>query len=832
MARFSLRQLFLFASCFVPVGAGLLFASPPPDAQALPFLRATGMLTPASEQPGGTLFRDVRRIGRIKAESIPAPLPERGLRGTHRVCLLMVEFADRKFTAAQTPAAMRELCFGTTGKTMRTYFRENSFGRFDLDGEVFGPWTLEQPVASYRYQTGDDTTKVQQLIRGLLDAAKNRVDFKSFDQFNPAGDAKPDGQVDHLGIVFAGGFEDIWPHRSGGSDFAVAGGLKVGGYFIMPAGAPLGTWVHEFGHDLGLPDLYDVTERSHGIGRWGLMAAGSWADNGNTPTHLSAWCKLKLGWLDPVLVTKPLKDFVLEPSSLKPVALQVPIGSPASREYFLVENRTAAGFDVSVPQPGLLVWHINEAQGGNSDYRNKLVGLVEADPVQDLDHPFRSHSPSYPAHVFRAGGKERLGPDTVPNSHTLAGQPSGIVIATRSAAGGPMTVSVECPSLDVPAGQITTLSQDHFTGGTFWWSRFPRSLGAAALLDTGADEARLLELQVGLNYGGKGTNTVPVQLAVFAAVGKGDRPDCGKELYRSPWFRPALTAENTTRVEGHRVDRAGGLPVPRRIFVVARFDGDATSEVGLLSTKPGAGTSYQVSDPGRPGTLRPQGNDQSYVLRATVLVPTDTQPNPLLAGADDAWVKRLREADKLADDRYYSRAAKLYAEILPAMDTNRFRYQEWLPAATTAAGVNAYRQRKYPEAIEAFTLGLSLAEAAKAPLEQALVHQNVGECRAALGEHGPAAESFRQAVELKRSAGAPDALRVDSLVWWGKTLAQLGQTNEAKAPLIEGLTLARQAKDTKHTRTATDLLRKLAPDTIPAETVKRPRPLFRMVGEE
>jgi len=59
--------------------------------------------------------------------------------------------------------------------------------------------------------------------------------------------------------------------------------------------------VLEYGHDLGLPDLYDYYGEN-GTGFWTLMSSGSWIDEGkdtigNKPSHMGAWEKFQLGWL-------------------------------------------------------------------------------------------------------------------------------------------------------------------------------------------------------------------------------------------------------------------------------------------------------------------------------------------------------------------------------------------------------------------------------------------------------------------------------------------------------------------------------------------------------
>ena len=67
----------------------------------------------------------------------------------------------------------------------------------------------------------------------------------------------------------------------------------------------MGLYAHEFGHIIGLPDLYDRDETngdSEGLGEWCLMASGNYLGwYGDTPAHMSAWCKIQMGWIDPMI---------------------------------------------------------------------------------------------------------------------------------------------------------------------------------------------------------------------------------------------------------------------------------------------------------------------------------------------------------------------------------------------------------------------------------------------------------------------------------------------------------------------------------------------------
>ena len=88
---------------------------------------------------------------------------------------------------------------------------------------------------------------------------------------------------------------------------------------------PMGIYAHEFGHILGLPDLYDRDESdgdSEGLGEWCLMASGSWLGwYGDTPSHMSSWCKMKLGWLEPSIVTSSSTNVPIAQLATSPLQL-------------------------------------------------------------------------------------------------------------------------------------------------------------------------------------------------------------------------------------------------------------------------------------------------------------------------------------------------------------------------------------------------------------------------------------------------------------------------------------------------------------------------------
>ena len=73
-----------------------------------------------------------------------------------------------------------------------------------------------------------------------------------------------------------------------GQTYAQFGEWHCAGSLSSGHAATIGVMVHELGHDIGLPDLYDTDDSSAGIGDWSVMASGSWSGillPGDSPAH-------------------------------------------------------------------------------------------------------------------------------------------------------------------------------------------------------------------------------------------------------------------------------------------------------------------------------------------------------------------------------------------------------------------------------------------------------------------------------------------------------------------------------------------------------------------
>lgn len=222
------------------------------------------------------------------------------------------------------------------GYTLRNYFIENSGGLYELSGEVVDWLTLPHSEAWYGADScvggrasmvghPDNPIGVQQSIVDAVDALNAREPDFDWDQF----DTDDDGVVDHLVVVHSGSGEEggggvqgtyaIWSHSSdvlpaqGGHVACTAGSpgcdpdndIRVMNYIMQPEDAGVGVFAHEYGHDLGLPDLYNILGNGESdVEFWGLMSTGSHSGPifQAIPAHLGIWSKWVLGWADPAIV--------------------------------------------------------------------------------------------------------------------------------------------------------------------------------------------------------------------------------------------------------------------------------------------------------------------------------------------------------------------------------------------------------------------------------------------------------------------------------------------------------------------------------------------------
>ena len=388
--------------------------------------------------------------------------------GTKRVLILCVQYSD--LASTETSASFQDMVNSDSWKSgvggMSKYYKDVSYNTVSIQADYKDWITAAQPSSYYAYSNANYGTHVQELISQCVDAAEaNGVDFSLYDNDG-------DGVVDGLFIVHAGkGAEEgsqtqyIWSHQSSlGSTYSRSyDGKTVSRYIIMPEKygsnhVDIGVFCHEYGHMLGLPDLYDTDGSTHGtsegVGNWCLMAGGSWGGNGATPerpSHMSAYCKELLGYTIPTVVasTQALSIPQVESNSF---SCKIWMDDNQSDEYLLIENRQQTGFDLNLPGSGLLMYHIDKNladiwAGSNSvNVTNTHLGVkvYEADGLEQLAGGVNRGNAGdpYPGST----GKTSLTSSTTPNSALWNSNSSGVEITGISASSATMTATAAVPT--------------------------------------------------------------------------------------------------------------------------------------------------------------------------------------------------------------------------------------------------------------------------------------------------------------------------------------------------------------------------------------------------
>ncbi|HEY4288025.1 MAG TPA: M6 family metalloprotease domain-containing protein [Puia sp.] len=394
-----------------------------------------GLLLPGKVFPLGT------SVSAVRSHSVNRS----PLKGTLRVIVVLAEFSDKKLSFDQQHY---EDLFFSTGKiptgSVKEYYKEVTNGLVDIEGEVAGPFIMPQKLTWYANGNsgmGDNEPNARDLARDAALAANSAIDFSKYDNDH-------DGYVDAFVVIHAGrGAEetasksDIWSHKWVLPNEYAADGIKVYGYLTVPEDCKLGVCAHELGHLLfGFPDLYDTDYSSEGIGNWCLMAAGSWGNGGDTPSHPCAWCKAQQDWVTVVNVSANQKGFDIEPVADSRKIFRLWKDGGPGNEYFLLENRQQKKYDQYLPGSGLLVWHIDDNIGTNDNELHYKVALVQADGKKDLEKGNNTGDggDTWPGDL----GRTDLGATTTPNSLSYGGLDSGVKVAKIRTKNGIITADV------------------------------------------------------------------------------------------------------------------------------------------------------------------------------------------------------------------------------------------------------------------------------------------------------------------------------------------------------------------------------------------------------
>lgn len=439
------RYLLIFlAACLALTASPLAWSAP----------HISGKPEPLISKPGLPFHQRALAQNRAKALA-PATYP-----ATVKVLFLRVDFpADNDATTTGTGVwtdplyahhSDADYWINKNRLAMISYYAEVSYRKLTLDITI-SPAIYRLPKTMTQY--GDETpAHLESLIFDSVTAADSGTDFTAYDAImiiHAGAGEETDISNDTPNDIWSLHYADAAINSNNSTPTPlIADGASITEALIMSQTGtqdggtvdPLGIYAHEFGHWLGLPDLYVTSPAPDwdGIGAWGLMGGGIYAKGadgvtGSAPAHLEAWSKVYLKWAVPrtfATDTDPGMQ-TLAAVETNATVFKLPASSTTPTQYYLLENRRKtginAGFDSGLPGEGLLVWLVDElaiATGipNNTVNNNRArpgITLIEADGDNAL-HTFGggddgSSGDPFPGQTGNAHFTPRTVPAAVPS---------------------------------------------------------------------------------------------------------------------------------------------------------------------------------------------------------------------------------------------------------------------------------------------------------------------------------------------------------------------------------------------------------------------------------
>jgi M6 family metalloprotease-like protein len=476
-----------------------------------------------------------------------------------RICFIRAQFLE-DYTPTTTGNGLFDLeadpphdrsYFENLGSQMAQYFSDVSSDSLVLTFEVYpagleSSYQMPHQMAWY----GDDERQMTgacELLRDAVLAADPDVDFSQFDAvivFHAGAGQESDvlsNSPDDIHSVFLRLVDLQYYLPEGGSGYP---GIPTGDGVYVTEGAinpeqesqdgygfgVIGTIVHEFFHQLGLPDLYNTYDGTVGVGGWDIMGYGQWVMTGWWPTQPGAWCRSYLQW-SPVAVIEDTGQFSVTAGD---TIYRVPL---SGTEYLLIENRQrdpdgdgmcgTSEHDWGLPGSGILIWHVDETRLGdhiqlntvNVDPLHKGVDLEEADGIQDFDWGipdiYGVEGSRYDP-WFQGGVNWLFGPESEPSTETSWGGNTWVTVEVLDHPQNSMQVTVGRTGT-VPGWPVRT---DAVRWGPLLWNSQD---GPKIVVTTTTGYTRAFE-------GDDGSGVVPMGIGVTAPPAAGNPAGGGEYL--------------------------------------------------------------------------------------------------------------------------------------------------------------------------------------------------------------------------------------------------------------------------------------------------------------
>jgi len=396
-------------------------------------------------------------VGGSNAESgVPAM-------GSRRIPIILVEYQDKKFNNTREEIINAML---TGNESVGQYFRDQSNGLYEPEFDVYGIYTLSQDRSYYGANSNGSDKGLGSMVTEACEMAS--ADGVSFSPYDTDGDDYCDVVI----VIYAGVGEaqasttypeSIWPcnwNLASASYYGYGGN----GAFRPQSSDPvvntfavfnelhgsndngktidgIGTFTHEFGHCLGLPDFYDTGNGNHyGMGDWDIMCMGCYNNDGFTPPGYTAYEKVFMGWID-YITPRPGTYYTLpvfnqkQQSTDKAVCI---VSDLNANEFFVLENRRKQGWDRYMPGEGILITHVtyNADRWYNNTVNNEDIQLMTVVPADNALSYYNENADLWP------NGSKNAFTDSSTPAARLYMRANGSIVSNAGSLGKPVTEMV------------------------------------------------------------------------------------------------------------------------------------------------------------------------------------------------------------------------------------------------------------------------------------------------------------------------------------------------------------------------------------------------------
>lgn len=387
--------------------------------------------------------------------------------GSPHIPVILVNYTDVKFID-EDPVATFQNQFNEKDKSCLHYFESQSRGQFSPRFDILGPVQLDSTRAYYGTNVRGYDAWLGTMIVEACEGVDNEVDFNDYDNDG-------DGNVDVVIVLFAGVGEaqawqtipeSVWPCQWDMQEcydwgYSVCGPFPLDGVTINKFAVfnelegnsnystqidGIGTFCHEFGHCLGLPDFYPTNGGyAYGMSSWDIMDYGCYLDNSHTPVGYTSYERNFMGWMD-LIEPEENTRYVLPPLNTDEGTAVKVTNDANPDEYYLLEYRTKTGWDAFIAAEGIMVIHVDYDKWAWDNNTPNNVSSHQRMTIIPADNVWTGYSNS--TDLWPMGERDSLTNNSIP--------------AATVYTGGYMNKPITQMQVDAAAGQAS-----------FWYMRGP-----------------------------------------------------------------------------------------------------------------------------------------------------------------------------------------------------------------------------------------------------------------------------------------------------------------------------------------------------------------------